>query len=160
MPSSAKVTAHGAHLASREGDDAQDTVCKLPLGAGTITVKEVAFPFAEGSRVPISVDVQEGIATEIADEALRADRSLQFGAGCVGLESREAAAKFWRSLLAQQAAVEPRNEAASASALVAATMDVVTARVASAPSARAVRSSQRLGSRAERRSGRRLLTAL
>ena len=57
----AKVTAHGAPLASCEGDGTQDTVCKLPLGAGTITVKKVAFPFAKGSRVPISVDVQTSL---------------------------------------------------------------------------------------------------
>ena len=57
----AKVTAHGAPIASCEGDGSQDTVCKLPLGAGTITVKKVAFSFAKGSRVPISVDVQTSL---------------------------------------------------------------------------------------------------
>ena len=47
-----------ATLASCEGDGATDIVCKLPLGAGTITVKKVTFPIAKGSRQPFPVAVQ------------------------------------------------------------------------------------------------------
>ena len=47
-----------ATLASCEGDGTTDIVCKLPLGAGTITVKKVTFQIAKGSRQPFPVAVQ------------------------------------------------------------------------------------------------------
>ena len=47
-----------ATLASCEGDGATDIVCKLPLGAGTITVTQVTFTIAKGSRQPFPVAVQ------------------------------------------------------------------------------------------------------
>merc|ERR1711862_369154 len=54
---SAKVSAKGVQLTSCEGDATTDIECKLPLGAGTITVKNVAFPLAAGT-VSIPVDVK------------------------------------------------------------------------------------------------------
>ena len=42
----ATVSAAGAKLVPGEGDGAIDIQCKLPLGAGTITVKKVTFPIA------------------------------------------------------------------------------------------------------------------
>ena len=54
------VKAAGAQVASCEGDATADIVCKLPLGAGTITVKKVAFPLQPGS-VSIPVDVSTSV---------------------------------------------------------------------------------------------------
>merc|ERR1712176_1542913 len=53
----ATVSAKGVQLTSCEGDATTDIECKLPLGAGTITVKKVAFPLAAGT-VSIPVDVK------------------------------------------------------------------------------------------------------
>jgi len=51
------VKAHGVTLASCSGDGTQDIVCKLPAGAGQITVKKVDFPLKAG-RQPISTEVK------------------------------------------------------------------------------------------------------
>ena len=55
------IKPRGASLSSCEGEGAQEFVCKLPLGAGAITGKEVAFPLAEGCRVPVSGAVQTSL---------------------------------------------------------------------------------------------------
>merc|ERR1711953_592765 len=52
----AKVSAAGVQLTSCEGDGTADITCKLPLGAGSIVVKKVAYPLAAG-QVEIPVDV-------------------------------------------------------------------------------------------------------
>merc|ERR1711865_58417 len=52
-----KVSAKGVTLTTCEGDATTDIQCKLPLGAGTITVKAVEYPIAKGT-VPIKVDVK------------------------------------------------------------------------------------------------------
>merc|ERR1712048_1202194 len=54
---SATVSAKGVKLTSCEGDATQDVVCKLPLGAGSITVKAVEYPLKAGT-VSILTDVQ------------------------------------------------------------------------------------------------------
>merc|ERR1712048_687100 len=54
---SATVSAKGVKLTSCEGDATQDVVCKLPLGAGSITVKAVEYPLKAGT-VNILTDVQ------------------------------------------------------------------------------------------------------
>jgi len=54
---SAKVSASGVQLTSCEGDATKDIDCKLPLGAGTITVKAVNYPLAKGTT-SIAVDVK------------------------------------------------------------------------------------------------------
>merc|ERR1719263_808729 len=53
----ATVSAAGVQLTSCEGDATADIDCNLPLGAGKITVKKVAYPLAAGT-VNIAVDVQ------------------------------------------------------------------------------------------------------
>jgi hypothetical protein len=53
----AKVSAAGVQLTSCEGDATADIPCKLPLGAGVITVKKVNYPIAAGTT-NIAVDVQ------------------------------------------------------------------------------------------------------
>merc|ERR1712048_427130 len=52
----AEVKALGVKIASCSGDATSDIVCKLPAGAGEITVKAVDFPLAAG-KVDIPVDV-------------------------------------------------------------------------------------------------------
>merc|ERR1712151_324452 len=52
----ATVSAKGVQLTSCEGDATQDVVCKLPLGAGSITVKAVDYPLKAGT-VNILTDV-------------------------------------------------------------------------------------------------------
>jgi cathepsin B len=53
----AVVKARGVKIASCSGDATTDITCKLPLGAGTITVKAMSFPIAKG-EVSIPVDVK------------------------------------------------------------------------------------------------------
>jgi low affinity Fe/Cu permease len=53
----ATVSAAGVQLTSCEGDATADIDCNLPLGAGKITVKKVAYPIAAGTT-NIAVDVQ------------------------------------------------------------------------------------------------------
>jgi C1A family cysteine protease len=53
---SAVIKAHGVKLTSCEGDATTDIDCKLPLGAGKITVKAVEYPIAQGD-VDINVEV-------------------------------------------------------------------------------------------------------
>ena len=66
-----------ATLASCEGDGTTDIVCKLPLGAGTITVKKVTSQIAKGSRQPIPVVVQTSAllpaSLAFVDTAVRAN---------------------------------------------------------------------------------------
>lgn len=53
---SAVIKASGVKVASCDGDATADIECKLPLGAGKITVKAVSYPLAAGS-VSILVEV-------------------------------------------------------------------------------------------------------
>merc|ERR1712232_307938 len=53
----AAIKASGVKIASCSGDATTDIECKLPLGAGKITVKAVDFPIAQG-QVPIAVAVE------------------------------------------------------------------------------------------------------
>merc|ERR1712048_1481677 len=66
---SAKVSAKGVQLTSCEGDATTDIECKLPLGAGTITVKKVAFPLAPGTvSIPVDVKTSSIIPPSLAAE--------------------------------------------------------------------------------------------
>merc|ERR1712000_210353 len=53
----ATVKAHGVTIASCSGDGTKDIDCKLPLGAGAVTVKAVSYPLGPGT-VSIPVDVK------------------------------------------------------------------------------------------------------
>lgn len=53
----ATVSARGVKLTECDGDGTTDIVCKLPLGAGAITVKAIQFPIVAGA-VDIPVDVK------------------------------------------------------------------------------------------------------
>merc|ERR1711976_938436 len=67
--------AAGVKLASCEGDAKTDIACKLPLGAGTITVKAVSYPIAAGSvSIPVEVKTSALIPASLAkvDAEIRA----------------------------------------------------------------------------------------
>jgi hypothetical protein len=71
----AKVSAGGVQLASCEGDATADIDCKLPLGAGTITVKAVSYPIAAGTtKIVTAVKTSSLIPASLAkvDVAIRA----------------------------------------------------------------------------------------
>ena len=71
----AKVSAAGVQLTSCEGDGTADIECKLPLGAGVITVKKLAFPIAAGTtNIAVAVKTSSFIPASLAkvDVAIRA----------------------------------------------------------------------------------------
>jgi len=64
---SAVVKASGVKVASCEGDATTDIECKLPLGAGKITVKAVAYPLAAGAvSIPVEVTTSSLIPASLA----------------------------------------------------------------------------------------------
>jgi hypothetical protein len=71
----AKVSSAGVQLTSCEGDATADIDCNLPLGAGTITVKQVAYPIAKGTtNIAVDVKTSSVIPASLAkvDVAIRA----------------------------------------------------------------------------------------
>merc|ERR1712151_746541 len=63
----ATVSAKGVKLASCSGDASQDVECKLPLGAGSITLKALSFPISAGKTdIPVEVKVSSIIPPSLA----------------------------------------------------------------------------------------------
>merc|ERR1712048_1389706 len=63
----ATVSADGVKLVSCSGDGTSDIECKLPLGAGSITVKAVQFPLKKGDvKIPVDVKVSSIIPPSLA----------------------------------------------------------------------------------------------
>merc|ERR1712048_689525 len=63
----ATVSAKGVQLTSCSGDGTSDIECKLPLGAGSITVKAVQFPLKKGDvKIPVDVKVSSIIPASLA----------------------------------------------------------------------------------------------
>merc|ERR1711934_1085978 len=63
----ATVKAAGATLATCSGDGTTDIECKLPLGAGVITVKALAFPIKQGTvEIPVTVKTSSLIPASLA----------------------------------------------------------------------------------------------
>merc|ERR1711862_1043034 len=63
----ATVSAKGVQLTSCSGDGTSDIECKLPLGAGTITVKALQFPLKAGDvKIPVDVKVSSIIPPSLA----------------------------------------------------------------------------------------------
>jgi len=61
------VKAHGVKLTSCDGDATEDITCKLPLGAGEIVVKKVAYPLAKGDvKIPVDVTTSSLIPASLA----------------------------------------------------------------------------------------------
>merc|ERR1712151_842503 len=64
---SADVSAAGVKLVSCSGDASTDVECKLPMGAGTITLKALTFPIAAGEvTIPVDVKVSSIIPPSLA----------------------------------------------------------------------------------------------
>merc|ERR1712070_657146 len=71
----ATVSAAGVKLTECDGDATEDIKCKLPLGAGTITVKAVPYPLSAGTvAIPVDVQTSSLIPASLAkvDVAIRA----------------------------------------------------------------------------------------
>merc|ERR1712032_263939 len=63
----ATVKAAGVKLTSCDGDATEDITCKLPLGAGKIVVKKVAYPLAKGDvKIPVDVTTSSLIPASLA----------------------------------------------------------------------------------------------
>merc|ERR1712151_1065231 len=63
----ATVKAAGVKLTSCEGDATEDITCKLPLGAGSIVVKKVAYPLPAGVvKIPVDVSTSSLIPASLA----------------------------------------------------------------------------------------------
>jgi len=63
----ATVSAAGVKLTSCSGDASQDVECKLPLGAGSITVKALSFPISAGkTAIPVEAKVSSVIPASLA----------------------------------------------------------------------------------------------
>merc|ERR1712226_1067826 len=63
----ATVKAAGVKLTSCDGDATSDITCKLPLGAGSIVVKKVAYPLAAGTvKIPVDVTTSSLIPPSLA----------------------------------------------------------------------------------------------
>merc|ERR1711976_710649 len=64
----ATVKASGVKLAECDGDGTTDIECKLPLGAGKITVKAVSYPLAAGTvSIPVDVTTSSLIPASLAN---------------------------------------------------------------------------------------------
>jgi len=64
----ATVSALGAKLSECSGDGTKDIVCKLPMGAGKITVKALSFPIAKGTvSIPVEVKTSRLIPASLAN---------------------------------------------------------------------------------------------
>merc|ERR1719399_1015569 len=71
----ATVSALGTQLTSCDGDATSDITCTLPMGVGSITVKAVSYPLAQGTvKIPVEVQTSSIIPPSLAsiDVAIRA----------------------------------------------------------------------------------------
>merc|ERR1712025_1182179 len=85
--------AAGVKLASCEGDATTDIACKLPLGAGTITVKAVSYPIAAGSvSIPVEVKTSSLIPASLAkvDAEIRATEQNGEDVICLNVHTAQA----------------------------------------------------------------------
>merc|ERR1712107_460299 len=63
----ATVGAKGVKLTSCSGDASKDVECKLPLGAGSITLKALSFPISAGKTdIPVEVKISSIIPASLA----------------------------------------------------------------------------------------------
>merc|ERR1712107_331558 len=63
----ATVSAKGVKLTSCSGDASKDVECKLPLGAGSITLKALSFPISAGKTdIPVEVKISSIIPASLA----------------------------------------------------------------------------------------------
>lgn len=83
----ATVSALGAKLTSCSGDGTSDIQCKLPLGAGTITVKALQFPLKKGQvSIPVEVKTSALIPAALAKVDVHIAATDQNGESVVCLD--------------------------------------------------------------------------
>merc|ERR1712037_753391 len=77
---SADVSAAGVKLVSCSGDASTDVECKLPLGAGSITLKALTFPIKAGeTTIPVDVKVSSLIPPSLAKTSTHVTSSTASG---------------------------------------------------------------------------------
>merc|ERR1712203_307519 len=81
------VKALGVKVASCSGDATTDIVCKLPAGAGEITVKAVAFPLKAGKvDIPVDVTTSALIPASLAKVDVHIEATEQNGESVICLD--------------------------------------------------------------------------
>jgi len=83
----ATVSAMGAKLTSCSGDATTDIQCKLPLGAGVITVKALDFPISAGTvNIPVDVKTSSLIPASLAKVDVHIAATEQSGEDVICLD--------------------------------------------------------------------------
>jgi hypothetical protein len=83
----ASVSAGGVKLTECEGDGTTDIVCKLPLGAGTITVTAIQYPIAAGNvDIPVVVKTSSLIPASLAKVDVHITATEQNGEDVICLD--------------------------------------------------------------------------
>merc|ERR1712070_256225 len=94
----ATVSAAGVKLAECDGDATTDIECKLPLGAGKITVKAVSYPLAAGTvSIPVDVSTSSLIPASLANVDTEIRATEQNGEDVICLNVHTAQQKELRS---------------------------------------------------------------
>jgi len=87
----AEVTAKGVRVSTCAGDGTSDMVCKLPLGAGTITVKKMYFPLKTGVvQVPVDVKTNAFFPATDVDIHILAEQQNGESALCLDVHAAKA----------------------------------------------------------------------
>jgi len=88
----ATISALGTQLCKVSGDGKSDLVCKLPLGAATITVPALPLPIAKGTlSLPVLVTTSASIPPSLANVDIHLTANDQNGQSAVCLDAHTAA---------------------------------------------------------------------
>jgi len=88
----ATISALGTQLCKVSGDGKSDLVCKLPLGAATITVPALPLPIAKGTlSLPVLVTTSASIPPSLANVDIHLTANDQNGESAVCLDAHTAA---------------------------------------------------------------------
>lgn len=116
----AKVTAAGATLAQCSGDGTSDIECKLPLGAGVITVKALSFPLAKGTvQIPVSVKTSVLLPASLAKVDVHVEATEQNGESAICLDVHTAKEGLIAPVTGTMTALSDEDVAAQADACLA-----------------------------------------
>jgi len=84
---SAVIKALGVKIASCSGDGTKDITCKLPAGAGEVTVKALKYPLAAGEvAVPVEVNTSALIPASLASVDVHIEATEQKGESVICLD--------------------------------------------------------------------------
>jgi uncharacterized protein YkwD len=88
---SATVKAWFGRIASCDGDGTTDIECKLPFGAGVITVKAVSYPLAKGTvEIPVTVKTGARIPASLAKVDIHIKATEQNGESVICMDAHTA----------------------------------------------------------------------